>query len=100
MDSKKRPAVVIQNDRNNARLDNVIIVQMTTRLHPPNEPTRMVIDPQTPDGRLTGLWRVTAISCENLVTIEKRHIVRQLGVLTPALVQVLDQCLKASLALD
>ena len=48
--TKRRPGVVVQNDRNNQRLDNVILAQVTTRLGPPNEPTRFVIDAKSPDG--------------------------------------------------
>ena len=99
MESKRRPCVVIQNDRNNARLHNVIVAQMTTRLHPSNEPTRLLIDIQTPDGKLTGISKTSVVSCENLVTVEKKLILERTGFLSPTLVEALDMCLKASLDL-
>jgi len=99
MESKRRPCVVIQNDRNNARLNNVIVAQMTTRLHPANEPTRLLIDLQTPDGKLTGISRTSVVSCENLVTVEKSLIREKTGFLSLSLVEALNKCLKASLDL-
>lgn len=100
MESKRRPCVVIQNDRNNARLHNVIVAQMTTRLHPSTEPTRLLIDLQTPDGQLSGISKTSMVSCENFVTVEKKLILQRTGVLPPNLVEALNKCLKASLALD
>ena len=74
MESKRYPCVVIQNDRNNARLHNIIVAQMTTRLHPPNESTRLLIDIQTPDGKKTGISGTSVVSCEDLVTVKKTLI--------------------------
>ena len=97
--TKRRPGVVVQNDRNNHRLDNVILAQVTTRLGPPNEPTRFVVDPSTPDGALSGLELKSAISCENLTTVHKDQISEVIGHLCDAHIEQLDRCLKASLGL-
>jgi mRNA interferase MazF len=96
---KRRPAVVVQNDRNNHRLDNVILAQVTTRLGPPNEPTRFVVDPTTPVGSQSGLAMRSAIACENLSTTRKDQITEVVGHLCDAYLELLDRCLKASLDL-
>jgi len=98
--TKVRPAVVVQNDRNNQRLDNVILVQVTSRLGPPNELTRFVIDPKTAEGALSGLSLVSVVSCENLVTVQKDRILKVTGHLAEADQRRLDASLKASLSLD
>ena len=97
--TKRRPGVVVQNDRNNRRLENVILAQVTTRLGPPNEPTRFVVDPGTPDGVPSGLEFKSAISCENLATVRKDQITEVIGHLCDAHLELLDRCLKASLDL-
>ena len=97
--SKRRPAVVIQNDRNNQRLENVILAQVTSRLGPPNEPARFVIDPKTPEGAQSGLTLRSAIACENLSTARKDQIAEVVGHLCDAHLAQLDRCLKASLDL-
>ena len=97
--AKRRPAVVIQNDRNNQRLENVILAQVTSRLGPPNEPTRFVVDPKAPEGAQSGLTLQSAIACENLSTIRKDQITEVVGHLCDAHLAQHDRCLKASLDL-
>ena len=54
--SKVRPCLVVQNDQNNQRLDDTIIAAIssnTTRGN--NEPTQLVVEVATLDGRQSGL---------------------------------------------
>ena len=97
--TKVRPGVIIQNDRNNQRFENVILAQVTSRLGPPSESTRFVIDPKTPDGGPSGLTLMSAVSCENLATVQKSRIVKVVGHLSDIHKKCLDACLKASLDL-
>jgi mRNA interferase MazF len=47
--SKVRPALVIQNDRDNYRVANTIIAQITGNvLRATTEPTQLLVDLQTP----------------------------------------------------
>ena len=49
--SKIRPALVIQNDRNNSRLEDVILALITrTTSRASTEPTQMLIDVSTATG--------------------------------------------------
>ena len=60
--AKVRPALVVQSDHNNASMANTIVVQITTNLHRMGEPTQILVDPATPDGRPSGLVSQSAVS--------------------------------------
>lgn len=97
---KVRPAVVVQCDRNNSRLDNTILVQVTGRTqHAASEPTQLLIRVNTQEGRASGLLRDSIISCENLFTVRQDAIQRRIGRLLPQLMEQLKTCLVASLEL-
>lgn len=96
---KVRPLVVVQNDRNNARLTNLIVAMVTSTTHRANaEPTQVLVETATPDGQATGLKHDSAITCENLYTVETR-ICRKIGRLADPLIGAVDDALKASLDL-
>jgi mRNA interferase MazF len=97
--SKPRPALVIQNDRDNARLVNVIVAMITSRTHRSGEPTQVLIDVSTPDGQRTGLHRASVVNCANLFTVEQTKILHTIGKLSAALTQQVDAALKAALEL-
>jgi mRNA-degrading endonuclease toxin of MazEF toxin-antitoxin module len=97
---KNRPALVIQCDRNNQRLQNTVVAMITGNIQRVQaEPTQLLIDPSTPDGRSSGLHGPSALKCENLFTVMQSHILRTIGSLSPALMAKVDGCLKASLGL-
>jgi mRNA interferase MazF len=97
--SKVRPALVVQSDRNNGRLANTIIVQITTNTRSVREPTQLLVDPGTPDGQTSGLVSPSAVSCENLAPIHESRIVRSIGHLPDTLMRQVNDCLMASLGL-
>ena len=95
--SKIRPAVVIQCDRNNQRLANTIVAMITRNTQRvAAEPTQLLIDLTTPEGRQTGLAYTSAIKCENLFTVQQNAVMKRVGRLTIGLLQRLDACIKAS----
>jgi mRNA interferase MazF len=96
---KRRPMLVVQNDRNNAQMSNTILAVITTNSSRFNEPTQVLIDPSTADGAVTGLRSISAISCENLITVAKSDIVKKIGHLSDAHMQLVDAALKVSLSL-
>jgi len=59
--------------------------------------TQLEIDIATPDGMRTGLVINSVIQCENLVTVDNKLILRIRGRLPAALMQKIDDCLKAAL---
>jgi mRNA interferase MazF len=98
--SKIRPALVVQSDRNNRRLQDVIVAVITkTVKNVAAEPTQLLIDITTPEGRATNLLHTSAVKCEHLMTIERRLIRRTIGRLPPVPMPRVNDCLKAALDL-
>jgi mRNA interferase MazF len=91
--------LVVQNDQNNRRMANTILVTISTNLTRAHEATQVLIDVTTPEGRQSGLTRTSVVSCENLLTVRQSHIQRRIGSLPDSLMRKVDAALKASLAL-
>ena len=97
---KNRPALVIQNDRDNGRLSNTIVAMITGNTqYAAAEPTQLLIDPATPEGRSSGLNFPSAVKCGNLFTIRQQDILATIGHLSPTLIVQVDDCLRAALQL-
>ena len=97
--SKVRPALVVQNDRDNARLTNTIvalITKNTTRVH---ESTQLLIDISTDEGSRTGLRQTSAVVFNHLFTVSQTHIIHVIGSLPPPLLNQIDDRLKVALEL-
>ncbi len=92
---KLRPAAVVQHDRDNARLTNTILAMITYVTRRALEPTRLLIDISTPEGRQTGLYQNSVINCCILFTVEQAKIRRTIGRLSMAVLQQVNDCLKA-----
>ena len=59
---KNRPALIIQCDRNNGRLANTIVAMITGNVRLATvEPTQLLIDPTTTEGRNSGLRARSAV---------------------------------------
>ncbi len=98
---KNRPALVIQCDRNNRRLQNTIVAMITGNVRRVGaEPTQLLVDPKAPDGQSSGLHGVSAVKCENLFTVSQSHILQTIGRLQDDLMAKIDACLEASLELS
>lgn len=98
--AKIRPALVIQNDRNNARLNNVIVVAITTTTQRSSEPSQLLIEVTSPAGRQSGLLKDSLVSCENIATIEMSLVLRTIGSLPENTMKHVGECLKESLGLN
>jgi mRNA interferase MazF len=98
--SKRRPALVVQCDRNNQRLDDVILALITSVTERASaEPTQWLIDITTATGRQSGLLHTSAVKCEHLITLHRTFVGRVIGHLPPDAMEKVDQCLKESLGL-
>jgi len=99
--SKVRPALVVQNDRNNTRLTNVIVAPITTTRHRSGEPTQLLIESTTSHvGRLSGLLRPSVIACENVTTLAQHAVIKKIGFLPDDAMQQINACLKAALGIS
>jgi mRNA-degrading endonuclease toxin of MazEF toxin-antitoxin module len=98
--SKIRPALVVQCDRNNRRLQDVIVAVITkTTKNAAVEPTQFLIDITTPQGKATHLLHTSAVKCEHLITIEQRLIRKVIGSLPADMMLKIDDCLQSALEL-
>lgn len=95
--AKKRPAIIVQADRNNVRLSSVIVAQITSNIaRAKHEPTQFLIQRGTLAARAAGLLTDSAIKCETLATISKKRIIKRIGQLLPEQMKQLEACLRAS----
>jgi mRNA interferase MazF len=97
--SKVRPALVVQGDADNARMTNTILAMITKNLSRVHEPSQLLVDVATPDGRASGLSMSSAVTCSNLFTVHEDRIRRKIGQLSPALMLRINDCLKVALDL-
>lgn len=94
---KKRPVVVVQADAYNAQLKHFIVVEVTTNLAGAADPTSLLIDLATPEGKATGLAQNSVVGCLFLATVAEHRLSPTIGKLSAAMVQKLNDCLKAAI---
>src|SRR6516165_10570988 len=94
-----RPALIVQSDHNNARLNETIIAAITSNTSRVHEATQLLIDVATPDGTASGLLHNSAVRCERLHSIPQADVRRVIGHLSDALMAQIGDCLKAALGL-
>jgi mRNA interferase MazF len=95
--TKVRPSLVIQCDRNNARLQDTIVAIITSNTSRAAEPTQYLIDTSHPDWQQSGLKLPSVVKCENIYTFNNGRILRVIGQLSSLTMQQINNCLKASL---
>jgi mRNA interferase MazF len=94
---KNRPALVVQNDRDNRRLSNTIVAMISGNIQHAAEPTQVLVDPGTPRGTSSGLHGPSVVKCCNLVTIRQQDILSIIGELSGRLLAEVDGALKVAL---
>jgi mRNA interferase MazF len=98
---KLRPAIVVQADSLNARLTNTVVAGITTTTkRVARAVTQILIDPTTAEGATSGLLHASAITCENLYTVETVLITRRIGGVSASLMLQVDKALKAALGIS
>jgi mRNA interferase MazF len=95
--TKVRPSLVVQNDRDNKRLTNTVVAQITGNINRAGEATQVLIELSTPAGKQSGLQFDSVVNCANLATLEKTRVLRNLGDLPDAVMQDVIAALKAAL---
>ena len=97
--SKVRPALVVQNDKDNQRLPKTIVAMITGNLRRSGEPSHLLIDPHTIDGSGSGLNGPSLAVFVNLFTVDQTAILQTRGRLSPLLMDRADECLRIALDL-
>ena len=97
---KKRPAVVVQADAYAATVGTLVVAEVTKNLAMATDPACLFIDLSTPEGAATGLLHDSVASCLLVVTVYRDTVSQVMGTLSPAMMQKLNNCLKAALDLS
>jgi mRNA interferase MazF len=97
--SKVRPALIVQNNRDNHRLTSTIVAMITRNTSRVGEPSQLLIDVTTAEGLQSGLNQTSAVVCTNLFTVSQAKVRRIIGSLAASLMTKVDACLKAALEL-
>ena len=98
--SKVRPCLVVQNDINNQRLDDTIVVAISSNIaRGSSEPTQFVLHRSTHEGQQSGLLFDSAVQCENILTVDCQFVQRKIGTLPANSMAQMDDCLKSSLGI-
>jgi len=92
--------VIISNDYNNGRLDDVLLVPLTSNTtRAGREPTQVVVLMNTPEGQQAGLRLDSVIDCTVIATIPKTLLVSKIGAFPNETMERVDQCLMIAMAI-
>jgi mRNA interferase MazF len=98
--TKRRPAVIISNDYNNARLDDVLLVPLTSNVtRAAREPTQVVVEMASPEGKSGGIRLDSVIDCTVIATIPKTLLVSKIGAFPNEVMERVDMCLMIALSI-
>src|SRR6516225_800069 len=98
--TKRRPAVIISNDYNNARLDDVLLVPLTSNTtRARREQTQVEVAMNSPEGQLGGLRLDSVIDCTVIATIPKTLLVNKIGAFPQEVMERIDQCLMIAMSI-
>ena len=89
---KVRPALIVQNDRDNGRMTNTIVAQISGNRARVHEATQHRIELEVEPG--CGLARDSALIATNLLTMRQSDVLRVLGSLSAATMAQIDDCLR------
>lgn len=98
---KTRPALVVQANPWNQRLDTTILAGITSSRHRRvGAATQYYIDISTTEGEETGLRLDSVVQCEKLIAYKQSRILRVIGTLSDSAMQQIDTCLKSALGIQ
>jgi mRNA interferase MazF len=89
---KTRPVVVLTREPVRPHLSRVTVAPITTTIRG--------LSTEVPAGRANGLARPSVISCDNIVTVPRISLGRQIGYLLPAQEAALTAAIHAAFDLD
>lgn len=93
---KTRPAIVIQNDTGNEYLSTTIVAPITSTLRLPLSPVHALIAAGNP----AGLDVASMALCDQIRTVDKRRLLKQLGRADAQTMNQIDEATKTSLGLN
>jgi mRNA interferase MazF len=98
--TKRRPAVIISNNHNNLRLDDVLLVPLTSNTkRATHEHTQVIVRMNTPEGQAGGLRLDSVIDCTVIATIPKTLLVSKIGAFPQEVMELVDQRLMIAMSI-
>ena len=97
---KKRPALILQNDRDNRRLETTIVAMISGNVSYASETTQLLVDPRVDEGASSGLHGTSVVKCCNLFTVAQSDVRRVIGQLSETIMTRLEICLKVALGMQ
>jgi len=98
--SKVRPAVVVQCNADNRRLDTILVAMITKQTGlVGREPRHILIDVSTEAEKASGLWLQSVANCSQVATIKSDRVACRLGRLSPSLMEQVSASLRDGLGL-
>lgn len=88
---KNRPSLVVQNDRDNARLTNTVVAMISGNTRHATEPTQVLVNPNTPAGASSGLHGPSVVKCLNLYVVRQQDVLQTIGHLSDDLRDEVDE---------
>lgn len=79
--ARPRPPLVVQAEKLETGLPQVIVAMITSRLFRMNHPCRVTVLLSTPEGQQSGLLTDSVVMTDNLATIANNEINRVIGTL-------------------
>lgn len=96
---KRRPSLIVQNDRDNRRLANTVVAMISGNVRHATEPSQILVDPSTEAGKSSGLHGRSVVKCCNLYTVRQQDVLKTVGRLTSLLMDQVNDALKDALAI-
>ncbi len=96
---KRRPALVIQADRDNRRRSAVVVAAITSTQTHASLPAKVAVPRDSDAGRAAGFRLDSVIDCQTLATLPRGEIVSRLGHLSADLMRQVDRALTDALDL-
>ena len=94
--AKPRPALIIQADKLETGLPQVIVAMITSRLFRANHPSRVTVLISSSKGKRSGLLTDSVVMTDNIATIAAKEIDRVIGKLS---MEPVDAALRHTLGL-
>jgi mRNA interferase MazF len=96
--AKRRPALVVQNDRINTGLAQTIVAMITSNLSRAGHPSRVTVHQSSSEGNRMGLLSDSVVMTDNLATVMDIELDRTIGHCDD--MQAVDAALQHTLGLD
>ena len=96
---KKRPALVVSRDEDNDRLENLILVPLTSYKGYSLELTHTLLHKNSKEGKLAGIQTDSVVKCEGIVSLSKKFVDKCIEKLGEGFMKNVDTCLKTALGM-